>query len=322
MSRIISLPAVLLFTCTCNYLAPGDESAGSRGTASEVQNTRVQSNSVRPIPTVAAMQGQNSTAFAVSNQLHGVAKPSNSADLPSLVPGIITVVHVPEGKFVKKGDALVTLDDRVPRARLQAATIEAHLTGALQRTEVELRMAESRLERIRRVLNQGAGASFELLEAEGTRDQAAAAVAQQNDILKAAEANRELAEAQLHQYTITAPFDGLVTEIHIKSGAVDPSQIVISIANLTVLEVELHAPSQLFGRIGRGDRLNLQASEPVSGVIAAAVVSVSPIINSASNTFRCLLQIDNSRGTLPAGFTVTLQDTFSNNGAGTVTLAE
>lgn len=252
-------------------------------------------------------------AAPIDSQLHGVVKPSMVADLPSLVAGLIVEVHVAEGKFVKKGTPLVTLDDRVPRARLEAATVEANLTGALDRAKVELKMADSRLGRIRQILNQGAGANFELEEAEGARDQAAATVSQQEDVLKAAEATRKLAEAQLHQYTIVAPFDGLVTQIHRKAGTVDPTQIVVTIANLRTLEIAMHVPSRLFGNIRTGNKLSLDASAPVSAVVSANVVSVSPIIDSASQTFRCLLQIDNSQGRLPAGFTVTMKNSQSNS---------
>ncbi len=220
MSRLLLIPAVLVLIVAVKFFAPqidatsasnasNDEQTAAHGLAattnveprmegnnvgahSNANNVAVESSTAL-LTAVAFQQTQNNTAGLMSNQLHGIAKPSNSADLPSLVAGIISQVHVPEGKFVRKGDPLVTLDDRVPRARLQAATIEANLTGALQRTEVELKMATSRLERIRKVLTQGAGASFEIEEAEGARDQASAAVAQQKDILKAAEANRDLA---------------------------------------------------------------------------------------------------------------------------------
>lgn len=242
------------------------------------------------------------------DQFHGVAKPSQMADLPSLVPGIIAEVHVKEGQSVKKGTPLVTLDDRVPRARLEAATVEAQLVGALRRAEVDVRMSESRLERLRTVLSRGAAGGFELESAEGVRDQAVAAVGQQRDILKAAEANRQLAEAQLSQYTIVAPFDGIVTEIHRKSGAVDPSQLVVSIANLTALEVEMHLPSRMVGRVQVGQNVRLAAGAPISRDVSASVVSVSPIIDSASNTFRCLLEIDNNKIQMPAGFSVVVKD--------------
>lgn len=255
----------------------------------------------------------NQTPASIDTELHGVVKPSMLADLPSLVAGLIVDVHVKEGEFIKKGTPLVTLDDRVPRARLEAATVEANLMGALDRAKVELKMADSRLSRIRQILNRGAGGNFELEAAEGVRDQAAATVSQQEDVLKAAEATRKLAEAQLHQYTIVAPFDGLVTQIHRKAGTVDPTQIVVTIANLRTLEIAMHVPSRLFGKIRTGNKIPLKASAPVSGEVTATVVSVSPIIDSASDTFRCLLQIDNSQGRLPAGFTVTMRNSQSNN---------
>ncbi len=244
----------------------------------------------------------------LDEQFHGVARPSQIVDLPPLVSGTIKELHVQEGQVVRKGQPLVTMDDRIPRARLLAATVEANLTGGLKRAQVQRKMAESRLKRIRNALSQGAGADFELEAAEGERDQSVAAVEQQEDILKAAEADRQLAEAQLAQYTIVAPFDGVITEIHVKSGAVDPSFNVITMANFNALEVEMHVPSSMFGTLRSGQTLSLNAARPVSRNIDARIVSVSPIINSASETFRCLLRIDNSNIRLPAGFTVVLND--------------
>lgn len=262
---------------------------------------------------IATAQDFDGAMTNASDQFHGVAKPAQMADLPSLVPGTIAEVHVKEGQKIKKGMPLVTMDDRVPKARLAAAAIEAQLTGALKRAEVDVKMAKSMLHRKRMAVMHGAGANFELEEAEGIRDQAVAAVEQQRDILKAAEANRQLAAAQLSQYTIVAPFDGVVTEIHRKSGAVDPSQLVVSVANLDTLEVELHLPSRMVGRVRTGQTVVLQAGVPISSEISAAVMSVSPIINSASNTFRCLLKIDNKKTPRPAGFSVVAKDGNDNS---------
>ncbi|MEZ6127308.1 MAG: efflux RND transporter periplasmic adaptor subunit [Planctomycetaceae bacterium] len=253
----------------------------------------------------------DTSIYNISDQFHGVARPAQMAELPSLVPGTITEIHIKEGQFVKKGTPLVTLDDRVPRARLAAATVEANLTGALRRAQVDQKLAQSRLNRLRSALHRGAGANFELEEAEGILEQAMAAVEQQQDELKAAEANRQLAEAQLSQYTISAPFDGIVTEIHRKSGAIDPSQVIVTVANLDSLEVEMHLPSRLVGKVQPGQSVALKASAPISNVVNSSVLSVSPIINSASDTFRCLLKIENPQTKLPAGFSVVLDDSES-----------
>lgn len=269
----------------------------------------------QPSSNIVIQASQATPDFDFQSQLHGVVKPSMMADLPSLVPGLITEVHVAEGRFVKKGTPLISLDARVPQAQLERATVEANLTGALDRAKVELKMAESQLTRIRQVHSQNAAGNFEVEAAEGARDQAAASVSQQEDILKAAEAARKLAKAQLHQFTIVAPFDGLVTEIHRKSGNVDPSLVVISMANLQTLEVEMHVPSTLYGKVKTGSPLVLQASLPIGGTVNATVQSVSPIIDSASESFRCLLQINNNNSQLPAGFTVLMQSDRSSDGS-------
>lgn len=282
--------AALLSTVTSTWAAERHAPSNARRTASR---------------TAAAVSGDG-LSFEVSDEFHGIARPSQQADLPALVRGTISVVHVREGQSVNQGDPLITLDDRVPQARLNAATIKANLTGTLQRAEVDLRMAESRVRRLRRVTNSGAGAAFELEESEGLRDRALATVQQQRDLLQAAEAERQMAQAELDQYTIHAPFDGTITELHRKSGTVDPSIPVVSLANLRTLEVEMHLPSQMYGTLQQGDTVRLQAAAPVARVVQTEVLSVSPVLNSASDTFRCLLQADNSSTNYPAGFSVVL----------------
>lgn len=252
----------------------------------------------------------------LTDQFHGVARPSQLAELPALVRGTIRDVHVHEGQAVRRGDPLITLDDRVPESRLMAATVKAGLTGALQRAEVEHRMADRRCRRLQEVMHRGAAAEFELEEAEAAREQALAAVRQQRDILKAAEAERRVAAAQLDQFTVSAPFDGVVTEIHRKTGAVDPSVPLITVANISVLEVEMYLPSGLYGTVRRGELLKLRAGTPVADVLSATVVSVSPVIHSASETFRCLLQMPNTDGQHPAGFSVTLESDPSDDRRG------
>ena len=263
-------------------------------------NNRPQTTSVRNSQSASPATG----VFPLSDQLHGIARPSQLADLPSLVAGTIQTVHVKEGQSVRKGDPLITLDDRVPKARLEAATVEAQLTGGLKRAEVDLKMAERRLSRLRSIMNQGAGAAFEIEEAEGVHEQAQAAVEEQKDVLKSAEATRKLAEAQLSEYTISAPFDGIITEIHQKSGAVDPSIVLVTVANLETLQVEMHLPSRMYGKVRPGQSLPLLAGTPIGGNLKGKVISSSPVINSASDTFRCVIDIMNPQTRLPAGFSV------------------
>lgn len=269
-------------------------------------------SSAAPIPQSAgtrlaeASTRQVSPPAATDPQLPAVVRPSLFVQLPSLSPGIIKSVNVREGQIVRAGDLLIQLDDRVAQARLEVASVRTTLTGAVERAKVDKRLAEERLERLQRVVNSGAGRAYELKEAEGAVDQAAATIRQQQDLLDAAEAERQLAEAQLEELKIVAPFDGLVTRIHRKTGAVDPSLVLIDIANLAFLEVELNVSSAKYGQVKRDQTVKLKADRPISGIVEGKVLAVSPIIDSASDTFRCLIQIDNRQRKLPAGFRVTL----------------
>ncbi len=98
-------------------------------------------------------------------------------------------------------------------------------------------------------------------------------------------------------------------QVHQKAGyGVDPSVPLITIANLETLEVEMYLPMDRFGSLQVGNRVKVQAAAPVDQELTACVRSVSPVIDSASNTFRCVLLIDNHESQLPVGFSVVLTD--------------
>lgn len=247
-------------------------------------------------------------------QFYGVTRARASATLRSLVTGTIAKVHVHEGKLVKAGDALVSLDDRLARSRVRIAEVEAARMGDLKRAQVQLRLAERLHERMKGAIKSNAISAFELEEQEARVEQARALVATQQEAKQLAEANRSLVLEQHRSLTLFAPFDGIVTELHSKMGdSVDSTVPVVSMANLDTLEVELHTPTELYGRFRPHEKIRLIAGPPVNETVSADVIFASPIINSASNTFRCVVRIDNAARKLPAGFSVTLASEYERS---------
>jgi membrane fusion protein (multidrug efflux system) len=241
------------------------------------------------------------------SQVYGVARPQLSATLRSTGTGTIAQVLVREGQNVRAGDALVSLDDRLARAHVRIAEIEAARTGELNRVRMQLKLAERQLDRMRIAFKSNAISEFELEEQLATVEQAQSILTTQAEAKELAKANCVLAVEQLRSLTIFAPFDGVITQLHNKIGdSVDPSVAVVSIVNMETLDVELHTPTELYGQIKPNESIPLMASAPLNEVIFAKVVFASPIVNSASNTFRCVLRIDNTVRKLPAGFSVTL----------------
>ena len=249
----------------------------------------------------------DSSILEIRSQLHGVARPLQNAILTSLVPGRIMTIHIAEGRRVTAGEPLVSLDDRLAQAQVEASRREAAQVAMLERAELVYQQAERRLMRLEQAALQNATAAFEIEEARSMKEQSRAERDAAKEAIAVAQANLTMAEEQLRRNTIYAPFDGVIVQIHQKQGtAVDGSLPVVTLASLDTLEVEMYVPSDRFGSIRNGSTVNLSAGTPVNSDLSAKVCSVSPVIDSASNTFRCVLQIDNTTAGLPAGFSVVL----------------
>ena len=256
----------------------------------------------------------DSSILDIRSQLHGVARPQQNAVMSSLVPGRVMTIHHDEGDRVSAGDILVSLDDRLANAQVAAARIEAERRGTLQRAEIALKQSTRRLERLQQAALKSATASFEIEDARSLMEQAEAERDAASEGVAVAEANLKMAEEQLRRNSVYAPFDGVVVQVHQKVGSsVDQALPLVTLANLDILEVEMYVPIDRFGSLHVGGSVNLQAAAPVNQELTAEVRSVSSVIDSASGTFRCLLQIDNRNGKLPAGFSVLLTGSAAGN---------
>ena len=186
--------------------------------------------------------------------------------------------------------------------------IRSQLHG-IARPELAVKQAQRKLERLQKASLKTTTALFEIEELQSLVEQAAADRDAAAEAQAIAKANLKLAEEQLRRNTLFAPFDGVIVQVHQKVGAtVDPSLPVITLSNLQRLEVEMYVPVDRFGMLRPGSTIQVLAGAPVHRQLSATVNSVSPVIDSSSNTFRCDLLIQNQDGTLPAGFTVTLPD--------------
>lgn len=251
----------------------------------------------------------DSSILQIRSQLHGIARPEQNAVMTSILPGRIMTIHVTEGSTVQSGEQLVSLDDRLAQAQVNAARIEAERVGVLKRSELAMKQAQRRLQRLQQASLKTPTAAFEIEELQSLMEQAAAERDSAAEAQAIATANLKLAEEQLRRNTLFAPFEGVVVQIHQKAGAtVDPSLPVITLSNLQHLEVEMYVPVDRFGTLQPGSTIQIQAGAPVLRQLPATVSSVSPVIESSSNTFRCVLLIENRDGSLPAGFSVTLPD--------------
>ena len=93
--------------------------------------------------------------------------------------------------------------------------------------------------------------------------------------------------------------------------------------SLHPLRARIQLPIELYGRLRVGETYRLEPDFVISREkIPARLISLDPVIDSASRTFRCLFEIDNPEETLPAGFVVFLStDSIPEAEAGPTLLA-
>ena len=248
----------------------------------------------------------------VMQKTFGITKPMQQAVMPSLVQAAITKVHVKEGQRVKKGDLLVSLDDALPRAALLVAQVAAQSRAGIDNARVALNQAKKQLARLEQAYRNKASSAFEVEASKASLEQAEAAYRQASEQSASAKASLALRQAELDQYSIRAPFDGTIIQIHSKVGtAVDGSVPVVTVADLSALETEMFLPVSMYGRLQAGKTLTCVAGIPVDRELSGTVTSVSPVINAASKSFRVLIRIENKDSKLPAGFSISIRDSDS-----------
>jgi HlyD family secretion protein len=150
-----------------------------------------------------------------------VIVPAHVAELGLLMSGIAREVPVHEGDLVKAGQTLIVLET----PELEFAVIEA---------QAALRSVKSYadLQKYRRIENRRNGKVFYDVIPAVYRQRADARVQQ-------AQVALELAQINLAEGTLTAPFDGIVTSLSVLPGEFVPSdQAVVTLATLNNLQIE------------------------------------------------------------------------------------
>lgn len=161
-----------------------------------------------------------STVQDVPLTMDMVGTTMGTQDVPirTRVEGYLETMEFEEGTFVKKGDMLYTIDAQPFQAKLVAAQSE------LAATQTNHAKAQSDLERIRPLAEIKAVSEQDL-------DSAVAQEAAAGAIVRASEANVELAEIELGYTQIQAPIDGLIGLTKAKPGEFvgrDPNPVVLN----------------------------------------------------------------------------------------------
>jgi membrane fusion protein (multidrug efflux system) len=153
-------------------------------------------------------------------RLPGELSPYLSVPIYARVAGFVDRVDVDRGSVVKKGQVLATLVAPETEAQIAEATSKGQAVQ-LQRAEAaaKLSAAQSTYDRLKAASQTpGVVAGNDLVVAEKNVEAAQALVSAYEGSIKAAEASVQSLKALEKYLTITAPFDGIITDRTVHPG--------------------------------------------------------------------------------------------------------
>ena len=226
----------------------------------------------------------NATGYVVAQRKAAVA---------SKATGRLVWLGVEEGSRVKEGDIIARLENLdVKATRAQAAANLQVAKANLEQGLAELRDAETALKRSEDLLAQGfvSRASHDIAVAR--QDKARANIASLQAGIAAAQAGLRGTDVAVEQTLIRAPFDGVVLTkaanvgdvVTPFSSALDAKGAVVTMADMSTLEVEADVSESNLSRVRIGQPVEIQLDALPDMRFRGVVARTVPTVDRAKAT--------------------------------------
>jgi membrane fusion protein (multidrug efflux system) len=183
------------------------------------------------------------------------------------IDATITGLPFVEGSVLKRGGVIAQLDD----SQLSAEVARAHALQA---------QSKATYDRVRNVVDQGAGSPQDL-------DDAGAA-------LKVADANLALARARLAKTRVVAPFGGIIGARRVSVGTfLRAGQAIADLANIDEIRVIFSAPERFLARLTQGATVAVSSPAFPGSPLQGRIVVIEPIIDQATRSTRVVARVQN-----------------------------
>jgi RND family efflux transporter MFP subunit len=234
-------------------------------------------------------------------ELDGLIEPYLIVNVGSSVIGIIDTVDVERGAFVKKGQVLARLRDKVERATMELARARAQMKSTIAARRARLDYTQRKQQRMEELFKKKVIPFENMDESRTDTKLAEMQLAEEVENLGLAELEYKRSVEVVNRMTIRSPITGVVMERFLSPGEYVENQPVLKLAQIDPLNVEVFAPVEMFGTIKVGMQTKVRPEAPIGGSYNAKVVIVDRVIDAASGTFGIRLEIPNSKYHLPAG---------------------
>ena len=204
--------------------------------ANKVTTTSVERT---PMPVAATLYGRQLTFTRNANYL-GVIRAGSDSVMGFEVAGVLTSLTATEGMRVSPGDVLAQLGTDRRQARLDA------VAATYERVAAELAQAEARAKRIAQLVEDGSASEQDYDDARYSAQALAAAET-------TAAAQRQSAQLELEKSTLRAPYEAVVAERLVQTGAVvAPGTPVLRLVTAMGREAHVGVPADVARRLELG----------------------------------------------------------------------
>ena len=243
-------------------------------------------------------------------KLPGELRPYLSVPLHSKVTGFVEHVNVDRGSAVKQGQVLITLV--APEMKAQIAESEAKASALeLQRSEVEARLsaAESAYEAMRSVATAAPGAvsEIDLINSQKNADAVRAQMRAVGGSVQAAQASTRALRSMEGYLTISAPFNGIITERNVHPGTLvgpnaGPGQLpALRLEQVSRLRLVVAVPEAVLGVIVDGARVPFRVPAFPGEEFTGVIRRISHSVEEKTRSMAVELDVDNSALALAPG---------------------
>lgn len=191
----------------------------------------------------------------------GTVSPAKSAVISSTYPGTVTVVHVSQGDFVRKGELI-------------AEIYSQSIVSSREMAHATLKQAEDGYARLSQVHGSGSVADVKMVEIETQLSKARAAA--------------EAADKALEDCRIKAPFDGVIGETFIEQGVeVTAAAPVARLLDISSVEINFQVPENEISSIGKGSTFTVTVPAAGDMEFQASFKSKGIVASPFSHSYSC-----------------------------------
>lgn len=232
----------------------------------------------------------------------GYVTPRRRATIAAKITARVVDVYVDEGMTVTEGQILARLDDSDAQRRLQAARAQRDATAAqIENIKVNLVNAERELRRQEDLEKDGFTSVQAIDLARTTAESLRAQVAAGQEQVKAAEAQTAMAQQDVENCTVRAPFAGVVVSKDAQRGEmVSPISAgggftrtgIATIVDMGSIEIEVDVNESYIARVETGQPVEAVLDAYPDWRIPAKVRTVIPTADRQKATVKVRISFD------------------------------